>query len=50
MVKVVKVTLTDLVKKHPVIPAYKGFYSLTKHIYQEDGEKLSESFVLRKRL
>lgn len=55
MVDMIKVTATDLEKKHPDKPAYKGFYSLTKYIYQDDGEKLikfnlrySHSFSLLK--
>jgi hypothetical protein len=31
MVDEMVVTVTDLEKKHPGKPAYKGFYSITKH-------------------
>jgi hypothetical protein len=48
MVDEVLVTITDLSKKHPDKPAYKGYYSLAKHIYQDDGEKLSDGFALDK--
>jgi len=37
-----------LAKKHPGKPAYKGFYSLEKHTYQDDGEIVTESFALYK--
>ena len=39
-------TLTDLAIKHPGKPAYKGFYPLAKHIFQDDGEIVTESIVL----
>jgi hypothetical protein len=42
------VTVTDLAKKHPGKPAYKGLYSFVKHVYQDDGKIVTESFVLDK--
>lgn len=55
MVDEAVVTVTDLEKKHPDKLAYKGLYSIAKHIYPDDGEKLikfnlrySHSFSLLK--
>ncbi len=48
MVDETVVTVTDLEKKYPGKPAYQGFYSLAKHIYQDDGEMVTESFALDK--
>jgi hypothetical protein len=48
MVDEVVVTVTDLAKKHPGKPAYNGFYSPSKHIYQDDGDIATESFALDK--
>jgi hypothetical protein len=48
MVDEIVVTVTDLAKKHPGKPAYKGFYSLAKHIYQDDGVKVSDGFAIDK--
>ena len=48
MVDKVEIAVTDLSKKHPGKPAYKGFYSLTKRIYQDDGEIVTEGFGLDK--
>ncbi len=48
MVDEIVVTVTDWTIKHPGKPAYKGLYSLVKHIYQDDGEIVTESFVLDK--
>jgi hypothetical protein len=48
MVDKIVVTVTDLAKKHPDKPAYQGFYSLAKYIYQDDGEMVTESFALDK--
>ena len=42
------VTVTDLAKKHPGKPAYQGFYSLAKHIYQDDGVMVSDGFAIDK--
>jgi hypothetical protein len=42
------VIFTDLTKKHPNKPAYKGFYSLSKYTYQYNGEIVTESFDLDK--
>ncbi|CAN5864953.1 hypothetical protein BH23THE1_BH23THE1_13470 [soil metagenome] len=33
MVDGIVATITNLVKKHPGKPAYKGFYTLTKQTY-----------------
>jgi len=49
LVDKVEIAVTDLSKKHPGKPAYKGFYSLTKRIYQDDGEIVTEGFGLDKR-
>jgi len=46
MVDIVDVNVTDLAKKHPGKPAYQGFYSLTKHTYQDDGEVVNEIVTL----
>jgi hypothetical protein len=48
MVDEIVATVTDLDKKHPGKPAYKGFYSLSKHVYQDDGQVSTESFALDK--
>jgi hypothetical protein len=40
------VTVTDLAKKHPGKPAYKGLYSFVKHVYQDDGKIVTENFAL----
>jgi hypothetical protein len=48
MVDKIEVTVTDLAKKHLGKPAYKGFYSLAKHIYQDDGVIVSDGFALDK--
>ena len=48
MVDKIEVTVTDLEKKHPGKPAYKGFYSLTKRTYQDNGEIVAEGFALDK--
>lgn len=41
-------TVTDLFKKHEGKPDYKGFYSFAKHIYQDDGEIVHDSFAIDK--
>jgi hypothetical protein len=46
MVDEIVVNISDLTKKHPGKPAYKGLHSRVKHIYQDDGEIVTESFVL----
>lgn len=46
MVDKVEITLTDLGKKPPDNPAYKGFYSLKKRTYQSDREIVTESIAL----
>lgn len=48
MVDEIEVTVTDLEKKHPGKSGYKGMYSIAKHIYQDDGEILSDGFALDK--
>ena len=40
--------VTDLAKKYPGKPAYRGFYYLTKHIYQDDGRVDHEGIALDK--
>lgn len=42
MVGEVVVTVIDLHKKRPGKPAYQGFYSLAKHTYPDDGNKVTE--------
>jgi hypothetical protein len=44
----VEIAITDLSKKHPGKPAYKGFYSLIKRTYQDDGEITSDGFAIDK--
>jgi hypothetical protein len=44
----IEVTVTDLEKKHPGKSGYEGMYSLAKHIYQDDGEKLIDGFAIDK--
>ena len=48
MVDKIEVTGTDLEKKHPGKSGYQGMYSIAKHIYQDDGEKLSDGFAIDK--
>jgi hypothetical protein len=48
MVDKIEVTVTDLEKKHPDKSGYEGMYSVAKHIYQDDGEKVSDGFALDK--
>ena len=48
MVDKVEVTVTDLEKKHPGKSGYEGLYSIAKHIYQDDGEILSDGFAIDK--
>lgn len=48
MVDGIVVTVTDLEKKHLGKPAYKGFYSIAKHIYQDDGEMVCDGFDIDK--
>ena len=48
MVDKVEVTVTDLEKKHPGKSGYEGMYSIAKHIYQDDGEIVSDGFAIDK--
>ena len=48
MVDEAVVTVTDLEKKHPDKLAYKGLYSIAKHIYQDDGEIAQDGFAIDK--
>jgi hypothetical protein len=48
MVDKIEVTVTHLKKKHPGKSGYEGMYSVAKHIYQDDGEKVSDGFALDK--
>ncbi len=50
MVDEIVTTITDLEKKHPGTPAYKGLYSLVEHVYQDDGHVATESFAIAKDL
>ena len=44
----IDVTVTNLEKKHPGKSGYEGMYSIAKHVYQDDGEKLSDGFAIDK--
>ena len=48
MVDRTEVTVIDLEKKHLGKSGYEGMYSVAKHIYQDDGEKLSDGFAIDK--
>ena len=48
MVDKIEVTVIDLEKKHPDKSGYQGLYSIAKHIYQDDGEILSDGFAIDK--
>jgi len=48
MVDMIEVTVTNLEKKHPRKSGYENMYSIAKHIYQDDGEKLSDGFAIDK--
>lgn len=48
MVDEIVVNVTDLAKKHPGKPAYKGLFSLVKFVYQDDGQVATESFAIDK--
>jgi hypothetical protein len=44
----IEVTVTDLENKHPGKSGYEGMYSVAKHIYQDDGEIVSDGFAIDK--
>jgi hypothetical protein len=46
MVDMEEVYVRDLYKKHKGKELYKGFYSIGKKIYQDDGEVVNEGFAL----
>ncbi|WP_148685684.1 hypothetical protein [Candidatus Nitrosocosmicus hydrocola] len=48
MTDIEEVYVRDLYKKHKGKELYKGFYSIGKKIYQDDGEVLNEGFALDK--
>ncbi|HKR74957.1 MAG TPA: hypothetical protein VJR94_12695 [Candidatus Nitrosocosmicus sp.] len=48
MVDIEDVYVKDLYKKHKGNELYKGFYSIGKKIYQDDGEVVNEGFALDK--
>jgi hypothetical protein len=48
MVDIEEVYVRDLYKKHKGKELYKGFYSIGKKIYQDDGEVVNEGFALDK--
>lgn len=48
MVDKIEVTVIDVEKKHPDKSGYRGLYSIAKHIYQDDGEILSDGFSIDK--
>ena len=48
MVNIEEVYVRDLYKKHKGKQFYKGFYSIGKKIYQDDGEIVNEGFALDK--
>jgi len=48
MTDIEEVYVRDLYKKHKSRDFYKGFYSIGKKIYQDDGEVMNEGFALDK--
>ncbi|HYF99159.1 MAG TPA: hypothetical protein VD815_03620 [Candidatus Saccharimonadales bacterium] len=48
MVDIEEVYVRDLYKKHNGKQIFKGFYSVGKKIYQDDGEVVNEGFGLDK--
>ena len=48
MADIKDVYVRDLYKKHKGKELYKGFYSIGKKIYQDDGEVMNEGFALDK--
>ncbi len=48
MTDIEEVYVRDLYKKHKGKELYKGFYSIGKKIYQDDGEIVNEGFALDK--
>lgn len=48
MVDIKEVYVRDLYKKHKGNELYKGFYSVGKKAYQDDGEVVNEGFALDK--
>ena len=48
MVDIEEVYVRDLYKKHKGSELYKGFYSIGKKIYQDDGEVINKGFALEK--
>ena len=46
MVDIEEVYVRDLFKKHNSNELYKGFYSIGKKIYQDDGEVFNPGFAL----
>ena len=46
MVDIEEVYVRDLFKKHNSNELYKGFYSIGKKIYQDNGEVFNEAFAL----
>lgn len=48
MADIEEVYVRDLYKKHDGKEIYKGFYSIGKKIYQDDGEVINEGFGLDK--
>lgn len=48
MVDTEEVYVRDLYKKHKGKELYKGFYSIGKKIYQDDGEVINKGFALDK--
>lgn len=42
------VTIANLAMKLADKPTYQGFYSLTKHFYQDDGKVVTQSIDLDK--
>ena len=46
MADIEEVSVHDLYKKHNGKEIFKGFYTIEKKIYQDDGEVVSEGFGL----
>jgi hypothetical protein len=48
LVDIEEVCVRDLYKKHKDKELYKGFYSIGKKVYQDDGKIIDEGFALDK--
>lgn len=48
MTDIEEIYIKDLYKKHKDKELYKGFYSIGRKIYQDDGEIVNKGFALDK--